>query len=76
MMMLDWHRLLQVDGVHVFCISPGFLATGLGGIGADMLRKFGAGEPSAGGEVIRDVVLGKRDADAGKVVNKDGVQEW
>lgn len=76
MMMLDWHRILKADGVKVFDISPGFLATGLGGVGADMLKKMGAGEPSVGGEFIRDVVEGKRDGDTGKVINKDGIQPW
>jgi hypothetical protein len=48
----------------------------LAGVGADKLRAVGAGEPSIGGEVMRRVVEGERDADAGKVVNKDGVQAW
>lgn len=68
--------MLQADGVKVFGISPGFLATGLGGLGPDLLKKFGAGDPSVGGELIRDVVEGKRDEHAGKVINKDGVQPW
>lgn len=68
--------MLQADGVKVFGISPGFLATGLGGLGPDFLKKFGAGDPSVGGELIRDVVQGKRDEHAGKVINKDGVQPW
>jgi NAD(P)-dependent dehydrogenase (short-subunit alcohol dehydrogenase family) len=76
MMMLDWERLLEPDGVLVFAISPGFLATGLGGMGKEFLKKVGAGEASVGGEFIRDVVQGKRDGDAGKVINKDGVQAW
>ncbi|KAF9694230.1 hypothetical protein EKO04_007774 [Ascochyta lentis] len=76
MMMLDWVRALEPDGVRVFGISPGFLATGLGGMGPEFMRRIGAGEPRLGGEVIRDVVQGKRDGDAGKVVNRDGVQPW
>lgn len=76
MMMLEWHRILKEDGAKVFCISPGFLATGLAGIGAEKLKAFGAGDPSIGGNIIREVIEGKRDADAGKVVNKDGVQPW
>ena len=76
MLMLDWHRLLKNDGVKVWSISPGLLATGLGGAGPDALRKMGAAEPSIGGEFIRDVVEGKRDADAGNVINKDGIQPW
>lgn len=76
MMMLEWDRLLRVDGVKVFCISPGFLATGLGGVGQEVLKKAGAGDPSVGGTFIKDVVEGKRDNDTGKVINKDGVQPW
>lgn len=76
MMMLDWVRQLEPDGVKVFGISPGFLATGLGGMGPEFMRKIGAGEPHLGGELIREVVEGKRDGDAGRVVNKDGVQDW
>jgi NAD(P)-dependent dehydrogenase (short-subunit alcohol dehydrogenase family) len=76
MMMLEWDRMLTPDGVRVFAISPGFLATGLGGVGADTLRKVGAGEPRIGGELIRDVIEGKRDADKGVVVNQNGTQPW
>jgi NAD(P)-dependent dehydrogenase (short-subunit alcohol dehydrogenase family) len=76
MMMLDWAKSLGVDGVKVFGISPGFLATGLGGMGPEMLKKWGAGDPSIGGIFIKDVVEGKRDEDSGRVINKDGVQPW
>jgi NAD(P)-dependent dehydrogenase (short-subunit alcohol dehydrogenase family) len=75
MLMLDWARVLKADGVKVFAISPGFLATGLGG-NPDLLKRLGAGNPSLGGTFIRDVVEGKRDADAEKVITKDGVQPW
>lgn len=76
MMMLDWARLLEPDGVNVFCISPGFLATNLGGMGASFLKNVGAGDPSVGGNFIKDVVEGKRDDDKSLVINKDGVQPW
>ncbi|KAF2877407.1 hypothetical protein BDV95DRAFT_481799 [Massariosphaeria phaeospora] len=76
MLVLDWVRVLKVDGVKVFNISPGFLATNLGGMGAEALKKFGAGDPSIGGTFLRDVVEGKRDEDAGKVIGKDGIQPW
>jgi NAD(P)-dependent dehydrogenase (short-subunit alcohol dehydrogenase family) len=39
MMMRQWHRILLNDGVKVWCISPGFLATGLAGIGPEQLLK-------------------------------------
>lgn len=76
MMMLDWVRVLEPDGVKVFCISPGFLATGLGGLGKEFLKKVGAGDASVGGRLIRDAVVGKRDGDSGKVVNEGGTQPW
>ncbi|KAF9734775.1 hypothetical protein PMIN04_000924 [Paraphaeosphaeria minitans] len=76
MLMLEWQRFLKEDGVKVFCISPGFLATNLGGMGPEKMKQMGALDPSLGGILIRDVVEGKRDADAGKVVNAAGVQAW
>lgn len=39
MAMREWHRVLRNDGVKVWCVSPGFLATGLGGMGVDHLKK-------------------------------------
>lgn len=39
MMMREWHRILLNDGVKVWCVSPGFLATGLTGIGPEQLKK-------------------------------------
>jgi NAD(P)-dependent dehydrogenase (short-subunit alcohol dehydrogenase family) len=39
MMMRQWHRILLNDGVKVWAIAPGFLATGLGGVGAEQLKK-------------------------------------
>jgi len=68
--------MLKADGVKVFCISPGFLATGLGGIGKEKLKNMGAGDPSLGGIFIKDVVEGTRDEDSGKVVNSAGLQPW
>lgn len=77
MVMLSWHWLLSPDGVRVWCISPGFLATGLGGIGKERLEAAGAGPAWKGGDIIKRVVEGERDADVGKVVAQDGqVQPW
>ena len=76
MMVLDWVRLLKEDGVRVWAVSPGFLATGLGP-GAAIMSKAGAQDPALGGRHIRDVVEGRRDEDVGKVVRRDGVvQPW
>ena len=76
MMMREWCRVLRNDGVKVWAVSPGFLATGLGGIGAETMKKMGARDPSEGGELIRDVVQGKRDHEQGKVIRAGMVQPW
>lgn len=75
MMMREWARVLTEDGVKVWCISPGFLATGLGA-GQDANKKMGAGDPAIGGNFIKDVVEGKRDQDAGKVIRASNIQPW
>ncbi|KAK5654535.1 hypothetical protein OQA88_7164 [Cercophora sp. LCS_1] len=75
MVMLGWHYALSGDGVKVWALSPGFLATGLGG-NPEVLKKMGAGDPALGGGFIKKVVDGERDADAGKVITRDGVQAW
>ena len=77
MLMVNLNFFLTEDRVKVWSISPGFLATGLMGVGADVLRQRGAGEPAIGGNFVKDVVEGKRDADVGKVVYNDGSnQPW
>ncbi|KAH7379458.1 hypothetical protein BKA66DRAFT_512964 [Pyrenochaeta sp. MPI-SDFR-AT-0127] len=76
MLMLDWVRLLKPDGVKVFGISPGFLVTNLGGVGPHLLNSLGAGDASVVGIFIKDVLEGKRDEDAGKIIDKNGVQSW
>ena len=75
MMMREWTRLLKEDGVKVWAVSPGLLATGLGG-DRDALKKMGAHDPEVGADLIRQVIEGGRDEDVGLVVNKDGVQAW
>ncbi|KAF3906444.1 hypothetical protein ABW20_dc0105742 [Dactylellina cionopaga] len=75
MFMIDFTRLLKNDNVKVWCISPGFLATNLGG-NPELLKKFGAGDPSVGGIFIKEVVEGSRDEHVGKVIQRGKVQPW
>jgi NAD(P)-dependent dehydrogenase (short-subunit alcohol dehydrogenase family) len=77
MMMLNWARSLKSDGVKVWSVAPGLLATSLGG-NTEVLRKLGAKDPSVGGEVLRGVIEGRRDADVGKAIReyKTPVQPW
>ncbi|KAJ7309262.1 hypothetical protein DFH08DRAFT_731158 [Mycena albidolilacea] len=72
MLMLDWNHKLKADGVKVWALGPGVLLTGLGNI-PDIVAKMGAGPASIGGQLIRTVVEGERDADVGKIVGKDGL---
>lgn len=76
MVMITWHWFLKDDGVKVWSISPGMLATNLTG-NPELLRKAGAGEPSLGGDLIKRVLEGERDADVARVVTQNGaVQPW
>jgi len=75
MMMREWTRILKEDGVKIWCISPGFLATGLGG-GQEFNRKMGAVDPSTGANFVRDVVEGGRDQDVGRAIRRTDVQPW
>ncbi|KAL4914412.1 hypothetical protein BDW62DRAFT_213516 [Aspergillus aurantiobrunneus] len=75
MMMREWERILKNDGVKVWAISPGLLATNLGG-DPELLKKIGAADPAVAGPLFRGVLEGHRDGEVGKVVNKDGVQPW
>lgn len=77
MLMLDWNHKLKQDHVKVWAVGPGMLATGLGGISKQVAQAMGAGHPSAGGDIVRRVVEGERDADTGKIVIKDGgILDW
>lgn len=75
MMMREWIRILREDGVKIWCVSPGFLATGLGG-NQERLEKMGAGDPTAGADFVRDVIEGARDQDVGKVIRRHDIQPW
>ncbi|KAJ5750858.1 hypothetical protein N7533_007886 [Penicillium manginii] len=75
MMMREWRRILNEDGVKTWCVSPGFLATGLGG-DQEMNQRMGAIDPTIGAEFVRDVVEGARDQDVGQVIRRDGIQPW
>jgi hypothetical protein len=66
----EWHQILRGGGVKVFTISPGLLATRLGG-DTGFLKKMGVAGP-----FIRSVIEGERDEDVGKVLTRDGIHGW
>lgn len=67
--------MLRDDGVKVFSISPGFLATKLGG-DQEANKNMGAGNPALGGTLIKDVVEGQKDTNVGKIISQTGIQPW
>ena len=75
MLMLDWSHKLKEDGVKVWGVGPGFLATGLGNV-PEKAKEMGAGHPSIGGQMLKSVVEGERDADVGKLINKNGILQF
>lgn len=76
MMMVEWGRILKEDKVKIWGIAPGFLATGLAGVGKEKLLAMGAKDPAFGGKFVKDVVEGARDGDVGKAIRFGGVMPW
>ena len=84
---VQYTKELASPGIKVFSVNPGPNRTGLLGTAWETLKaqlgeeRFNALAeqvplPSKGGKVMAEVVEGKRDADAGKVVGSAGVGEW
>ncbi len=61
--------------MKVWCLSPGFLASGLGG-DSERSKGLGAGDPAVAGPFVKAVVEGHRDQDVGQVILREGVQPW
>ena len=53
----EWYRMLKEDGVKVWCIAPGYLATGLCG-DQEASKSLGAGDPATVGPFVRAVLEG------------------
>ena len=70
-----WARWLDADGIKVFIVAPGLLATNLGE-GNERLRQLGAAEPSVGADFVKSFVDGEKDDLAGRMVSREGVIEW
>lgn len=75
MVMLNWHWALKGDGVKVWSLSPGWLATNIGG-NREKLRALGAGDPAVGGKLVKEVVEGERDGEVGLVVATQSIQPF
>ena len=70
-------RDFGTEGLKVFALSPGFVRSNLRGPSEEARSGWGqAGDPQVSGEIILDIIKGKRDADVGCLVHKDGVYPW
>ena len=81
MLMLDWNHKLKADGVKVWAVGPGILATNLGNLRElqpEVAKRMEGhvGHASIGGEILRKVVEGERDADVGKIVLREGLSTF
>lgn len=64
-------------GLKVFVMSPGFVRSNLRGSSEEARSGWGkAGDPEVSGQIVLSIVQGKRDADVGRFVHKDGVYDW
>ena len=63
------------QGIRVWTLDPGFVVTNLGG-NKEALKQMGAGSPEVSAQTILGIVEGKRDADVGKLIYKDGIYPW
>ncbi|KAL2818645.1 hypothetical protein BJX63DRAFT_58940 [Aspergillus granulosus] len=75
MLVRDWDRLLKNDGVKVWAVSPGLLATSLV-TNPEVMKRMGAEDASVAGPFFRGILEGERDGDVGLVVMRGGVQPW
>lgn len=64
-------------GLKVFVVSPGFVISNLRGPSEEQRTGWGRAQgPEEAGKLVLDIVEGKRDADVGCLVHKDGVYAW
>ncbi|TAQ89244.1 hypothetical protein B7494_g2445 [Chlorociboria aeruginascens] len=77
MLAVDYSKTLGKQGVKVFAVCPGLVRSNLRGT-SEEARSYGgmAGDPKISGNLILDIMEGKRDIDVGKFVKKDGLWPW
>ena len=64
------------QGIRVWTVDPGLVATNFGGLNKEVLKQRGAGSSEVSAQTILSIIEGRRDADIGKLVHKDGVHPW
>ncbi|KAK5331669.1 hypothetical protein LTR93_000674 [Exophiala xenobiotica] len=77
MLMIYEAKEMGKKGLKSFVVCPGLVRSNLRGKSEEAVNAGGAaGDPMVSGQTILGVVEGKRDADVGKFVHKDGVYPW
>jgi NAD(P)-dependent dehydrogenase (short-subunit alcohol dehydrogenase family) len=70
-------KVLGELGVKTFAMCPGFVVSNLRGKSEEQRGGWGrASDPRVSGKTLLSIIQGKRDADVGKLVHKDGVYAW
>lgn len=77
MMTIQLQKRLQGTGARVYAFCPGLVRSNLRGVSDAAVSANGAaGDPMDSARGICGIVLGERDGDAGRFVNKEGLLEW
>lgn len=77
MHIIEENKELGEQGVKIFAVCPGFVVSNLRGKSEEQRSGWGrATDPLESGRLLLSIVEGKRDADVGKLVHKDGVHPW
>ena len=75
LMAREWCKQLRNDGVKVHMVSPGLLATNLGG-DPKTLKDMGGVDPAVGARLVKQVIDGEFDSACGKVIHQKGIWPW
>ena len=63
--------------LKIFVICPGLVRSNLRGKNEEAVSAGGrAGDAAESGQLILSIIEGKKDADAGKFLHKDGIYPW
>lgn len=77
--MIAMHESAEFDEtkIKIFTACPGFVRSNLRGTSEEARSGWGkAGDPTDSGNMILDIIQGRRDGDAKKFVHKDGTYPW
>jgi NAD(P)-dependent dehydrogenase (short-subunit alcohol dehydrogenase family) len=79
MLMACDYALLGPKGLKAWAYCPGYVVTDLSGTGEKGRQERidnGAGNPRDSAIGLLAIIEGKRDADVGKFVHRDGLYDW